>query len=73
MKQYLKLFLNWRIDVLMALGIVACLLLLSECEIISTFIITKAAGVALAYTCYKLSQMWDRQGKINKLDIFDVQ
>lgn len=73
MKPYLKLFLNWRIDVLMALAIVAFMLILGECEDISTLIATKLVGFGLAYGCYKLSQVWDKQGLIDELNIFNVQ
>lgn len=73
MKQYLKPFLNWRIDLLMALAIVALVLILGECEKISTLLIVKAVGFAIAYGCYRLAQRWDRKGLINELDIFNVQ
>lgn len=73
MKQYIKPFLNWRIDLLMALAIVALVLILGECEKISTLLIVKAVGFAIAYGCYRLAQRWDRKGLINELDIFNVQ
>lgn len=73
MKQYIKPFLNWRINVLMALAIVALVLILGECEKISTLLIVKAVGFAIAYGCYRLAQRWDRKGLINELDIFNVQ
>ena len=73
MKQYLKLFINWRIDLLVLLAMVAMLLILSECEDLSTLIATKLVGFALAYGCYKLSQAWDKKGLIDELKIFDVQ
>lgn len=73
MKQYIKPFLNWRIDLLMALAIVALVLILGECEKISTLLIVKTVGFAIAYGCYRLAQRWDRKGLINELDIFNVQ
>ncbi len=73
MKQYIKPFLNWRINLLMALAIVALVLILGECEKISTLLIVKAVGFAIAYGCYRLAQRWDRKGLINELDIFNVQ
>lgn len=73
MKQYIKPFLNWRINLLMALAIVALVLILGECEKISTLLIIKAVGFAIAYGCYRLAQRWDRKGLINELDIFNVQ
>ncbi len=73
MKQYIKPFLNWRINLLMALAIVALALILSECEKISTLLIVKVVGFAIAYGCYRLAQRWDRKGLINELDIFNVQ
>lgn len=73
MKPYLQLLLNWRINLLMALAIVALVLILCECEKISTLLIVKAVGFAIAYGCFKLSQAWDRKGLINELDIFNVQ
>lgn len=73
MKQYIKPFLNWRINLLMALAIVALVLILGECEKISTLLIVKAVGFAIAYGCYRLAQAWDKKGLINELDIFNVQ
>ena len=73
MKQYIKPFLNWRIDLLMALATVALVLILGECEKISTLLIVKAVGFALAYGCYRLAQHWDKKGLINELDIFNLQ
>lgn len=73
MKPYLQLLTNWRIDLLMALAIVALVLILGECEKISTLLIVKAVGFAIAYGCYRLAQRWDRKGLINELDIFNVQ
>lgn len=72
MKQYIKPFLNWRINVLMALAIVAFVLILGECEGLSTLIATKFVGFALAYGCYKLFQAWDKQGLIDELNVFDA-
>lgn len=73
MKPYLQLLTNWRINLLMALAIVALVLILGECEKISTLLIVKAVGFAIAYGCYRLAQRWDRKGLINELDIFNVQ
>ena len=73
MKQYLKPFINWRIDLLVLLAMVAMLLILSECDKLSTLLTTKAVGFAIAYGCYRLAQRWDRKGLINELDIFNVQ
>ena len=73
MKPYLQLLTNWRIALLMALAIVALVLILGECEKISTLLIVKAVGFAIAYGCYRLTQRWDRKGLINELDIFNVQ
>jgi hypothetical protein len=73
MKPYLQLLTNWRIVALAALAIVAILLILGECEKISTLLIVKAAGFAIAYGCYRLSQHWDKKGLINELNIFDAQ
>lgn len=73
MKPYLQLLTNWRIDLLMALAIVALVLILGECEKISTLLIVKAVGFAIAYGCYRLAQRWDKKGLINELDIFNVQ
>lgn len=73
MKPYLQLLTNWRIDLLMALAIVALVLILGECEKISTLLIIKTVGFAIAYGCYRLAQRWDKKGLINELDIFNVQ
>lgn len=73
MKQYLKPFINWRIDLLVLLAMVAMLLILSECDKLSTLLTTKVVGFAIAYGCYRLAQRWDRKGLINELDIFNVQ
>ena len=73
MKPYLHLLTNWRIVALMLLATVALALILSECEKISTLLIIKAVGFALAYGCYRLSQHWDKKGLINELDIFNLQ
>lgn len=73
MRPYLQLLTNWRIDLLMVLAIVALVLILGECEDLSTLLATKLVGFALAYGCYKLSQAWDKKGLIDELKIFDVQ
>lgn len=73
MRPYLQLLTNWLIDLLMVLAIVALALILSECEKISTLLIIKAVGFAIAYGCFKLSQVWDKKGLINELDIFNLQ
>lgn len=73
MKQYLKLLLNWRIVALMLLSTVAMMLILSECDKLSTLLTTKAVGFAIAYGCYRLAQHWDKKGLINELDIFNLQ
>lgn len=72
MKQYIKPFLNWRIDTLMLLAMVAMLLILSECDHLSTLLTTKVAGFAIAYGCYRLAQAWDKKGLIDKLNVFDA-
>ena len=73
MKPYLQLLTNWRIDLLMALAIVALVLILGECDKLSTLLTTKAVGFAIAYGCYRLAQRWDKKGLIDELDIFNVQ
>lgn len=72
MRPYLQLLLNWRIDLLMVLAIVALALILSECEKISTLLIIKAVGFAIAYGCYRLAQAWDKKGLIDELNVFDA-
>lgn len=72
MKPYLKPFLNWRIDTLMLLAMVAMMLILSECDQLPTLLATKVAGFATAYGYYRLSQHWDKQGLIDELNVFDA-
>ena len=70
MKELLQPFTNWRIHILMLLGMAAAVLILSEHDdktAILTCLLIKAAGLTLAYTTYLLGRYWNSRGKIQEL------
>lgn len=70
MKKYLKPLLNWRIDVLTVLAMLAIVLIMGDTENIIVFCSIKAAAFTLGYSCYRLALRWDKQGLIDELNVF---
>lgn len=56
----LNIYSNWRLHVLAIIAITALTLVLGETEDILTLILTKIAGFALFYLCYRLGRRWDK-------------
>lgn len=67
MKKLISVYLNWRIYVLSVLGMFALLLIASDNDNMTSFLLSKALGFALAYGCYRLGKYWDGKGQINEL------
>lgn len=64
MRKLINCYANWRIDLIILLGLVALLLSSSESE---TFLV-RIAGLALAVADFRIAQYWYRQGKLKELD-----
>ena len=67
MDKHLNIYKNWRFIVLLALGTLAALFLLGECEDIGLLFLTKCIGMALGYTTYRIGKYWKLKGKLNEL------
>lgn len=67
MKKYMTIFLNWRVNVLLLIGMVALFLIAGDTDNTIAFLWSKALGIALAYACYRLGKYWNGKGKINDL------
>lgn len=69
MKQILnlKIYKNWRNDVLFALLIVGLLLLYADSKIFFTLVCSKLAALGCGLVFIALWKKWDREGKIEDL------
>lgn len=67
MKKYMTIFLNWRLNLLMVIGMASLIFLAGDTEDMSAFIWSKAVGLTLLYTCYRLGKYWDGKGKFDDL------
>lgn len=70
MKKYMTIFLNWRLNVLMIIGMASLIFLAGDTDDMSAFLWSKALGLTLLYTCYRLGKYWDKKGKLNELEAF---
>lgn len=72
MKQYLRIFHNWRINALFALSALALLLIIGESDDLTALAVTKILGFGLGFIAYRLAALWDAQGKLQELDVFQT-
>lgn len=66
MNKYLKIYLNWRVNVLTILAMVVTILIASENESLSQLFLTKIAGFVLGYFTFRLGKYWNSKGKIDE-------
>lgn len=64
MKEITNCYANWRIDVIILLGMVALLLVSGESD---TFL-TKVIGFVIAFADFMLANYWRRSGRLSELD-----
>lgn len=64
MKEITKCYANWRIDLIILLGIVALLLVSGESE---TFL-TKVFGFIIAAVDFFIANYWRGKGRLSELD-----
>lgn len=67
MNKYLKIHLNWRVNVLSILAIVVTLLIAADSENFLVLFLTKIAGLSLGYLTFRLGKYWNSKGKIDEL------
>lgn len=68
MKKYFGILKNWRIMALTALAVAALAMIACDTDDIGTLLISKIAGIALAYVSVMLCIEWE--DRIGELDIF---
>lgn len=71
MNKYLKIYLNWRINVLALLDVTAIVLITSNCDIPLAFILTKVMGFMLGYLTYCFGRYWQDRGELKELELLD--
>ena len=71
MKKYLKIYLNWRINVLALLAVTAIVLITSNCDRPLAFILTKVMGFMLGYLTYCFGRYWQDRGELKELELLD--
>lgn len=64
MKEITNCYANWRIDVIILLGMVAFILVSCESE---TFL-TKVAGIAIGAVDFFIARYWRGKGSLSELD-----
>lgn len=67
MENWLKIYTNWRIWVLLILSMPAIVLIFAESDHMGRLIAGKAAGIALACITYRLGKYWAAKGKIKEI------
>lgn len=69
MKDFIKIIGNWRIIAVTILVMVAALLLMGDSDNIEALLLSKAAGLGMAWAAWKLARRWE--GKMPELEIFN--
>lgn len=64
MKEIIHCYVNWRIDVIILLAMVALILVSGESE---TFL-TKVAGIFIAAVDFFIARHWRGKGRLSELD-----
>ena len=67
MNKYLKIYLNWRVNVLVVLAMIITILVASDSDNIFLLFLTKIAGLLLGYLTFRLGKYWNSHNKINEL------
>lgn len=67
MNKYLKIHLNWRVNVLTILAMIVTILIASENKSLLLFVLVKIAGFILGYLTFRLGKYWNSKGKIDEL------
>ena len=67
MNKFLKVHLNWRINVLVVLAMIITILVASDCDNIFLLLLTKIVGFLLSYLTFRLGKYWNSHNKINEL------
>lgn len=67
MNKYLKIHLNWRVNVLSILAIMVTLLIAVDSENFLVLFLTKIAGLSLGYLTFRMGKYWNSKGKIDEL------
>lgn len=71
MKQLLSIYLNWRFDFVAFLGFVALIMACDETErTILSFLMVKAAAIAMVFATYRLAKYWHARGYFNDIEEF---
>ncbi len=69
MKQYLNLYLNWRLHIIAALAILAIITAADEADRTPlAFLAIKAAAACLMLTAYCLAKYWHAKGHFRDID-----
>ena len=68
--KYIKILLNWRIDVITILAALTLMLAMADGEDVALVFLSKVAAVILGYAVHVLAKRWD--GKMPELDVFNV-
>lgn len=71
MNKYLKIYLNWRINVMALLAVTAIVLITSDSDSPLTFILTKAMGFLLGYLTNCFGRYWQDRGELKELELLD--
>lgn len=71
MNKYLKIYLNWRINVLALLAVTAIILITSNCDSPLAFILTKVMGFMLGYLTCCFGRYWQDRGELKELELLD--
>lgn len=67
MNKFLKVHLNWRINVLVVLAMIITILVACDCDNIFLLFLTKIAGFLLGYLTFRIGKYWNSHNKINEL------
>ena len=68
--KYIKIFFNWRIDVITILAALVLMLAMADSECVILFFATKLAAVILGYLVHVIAKRWD--GKMPELDVLKI-
>ena len=64
MKEIIRCYANWRIDIIILLAMVALILVSGESD---TFL-TKVAGIIIALADFKLARYWHGRGRLSEFN-----
>lgn len=70
-KLIIKIASNWRIDALTFMYAWTLLLAMMDSCNFMLLVITKILAVILGYITHKLSKLWDKEGYLKELEVFN--